>query len=130
MLDMVKNLGLWLISTPTGVGVLVGIVSAITFYVIGKTKTKADDKFLAKYGALLFPALDKVEKSIPDDTQVPALEFADKALKAVSDAFDDKDLYKDDAIFTFAKKQIKKVITESKKVDSSAKEMAKAKKLV
>ncbi len=127
-MDFLSNLvdGLLVFAkTPGGAAVILGSAVVIVRALILWTPTTVDDKWLAKYGKVVFSAASIVEKAVPDGTQTPALEFLDQAAKAISKS-GEVDV-SDKKLMTVVKKELIKIAKASAKVDTSAEELAKLK---
>lgn len=106
-----------LVMTPEGILVLIGVLVAVMIYVIKKTKTTVDDEYLAKFGHFVFPVVEAVEKVIPDDVPIPALQFADKCLDVFIDTYKKENgIEPPEDVAAFARRQYEKIAPYRPKV--------------
>lgn len=112
-------------STPVGAGVLLLAIITMVIKLIQWSPTKADDKWLAKFGPIVYSAASMAEKAIPDKTQITALAFLDAALKAIGES-GQVDV-SDKKIMTVVKDQLIKIAKASAKIDTSEAKLAELK---
>lgn len=112
-------------STPVGAGIILAGFFVIVFALIKWTPTKVDDKWLAKFGPVLFNTAAIIEKAIPNGTQIKALQFVDKAAAAIqrSGQID----ITDKKLMTVIKAELIKIAKASAKVDTSPEKLAELK---
>lgn len=112
-------------STPVGAGVVLCSIMVIVIALIRWTPTKVDDKWLAKFGPILFNTASIIEKAIPNGTQIKALQFVDQGAAAIvkSGTIDTSDK----KLMTVVKAELIKIAKASAKVDTSPEKLAELK---